>query len=131
MERREYTRVKVGAQGEFFLFEDGKVVYDFVGIVDNVCEGGLGIHVEREVYETVGVSLEVGQRISFQAYDANGYSIREEEGIFHGNAEVVRKIMHDNILEIGCKIDDRSAEFMEYVKDKKVYLYISALNKKR
>lgn len=129
MERREYTRVNVGAQSEFFLYEGENMICDFAGIIDNVSEGGLGILVEKDTYEQVGNKLEVGLSISFQAYDENGYSIEASEGAFSGRAEIVRKEPTEETLIVGCKIDETCNDFKEYVKDKKVYLYISSMRK--
>lgn len=127
MDRREFSRVEVGAQGAFYLRDDGKLIYEFTGIVDNVSEGGLGVLVENEIYEKVCSYLEIGQRFSFQAYDDKGYNMNEEEGSFYGEATVVRKTVANDTIMVGCKIDNTCEDFRKYVEGKKVYLYLKSI----
>lgn len=130
MERRVYTRIKVGADGAIFLQESEKSICEFAGIVDNVCEGGLGIILKNSDGNPDYNFLDIGQKISFHAYDNNGFNIEEAEGAFYGSAKIVRKSVVPDGLYLGCEIDLRSDDFQDYVKGKKVYLYVKSLKSK-
>lgn len=127
MERREYERINVETEGAFYIREEGKLVCDFTGVVDNVSEVGLCILVDTNEYDKLDSIIKSGQQISFHAYDENGFSIKEKEGTYYGEAEIVRISSADNILSLGCKIAENSKDFQQYVKGKKTYVYVKAL----
>lgn len=129
MERRDYSRIKVSAEGAFFVQENGKNIYDFSGIIDNVCEGGICIKLEKTDYKQIRDYLEIGKHISFQALDEKGYGVNHETGVFKGKVTVVRVDEDDDLVLVGCKIAGDCQEFQDYVKGKKIYMYMQAINR--
>lgn len=128
-ERRMYERIACGAKGAFFVQEDGELICDFAGTIENVSEGGACILIEQAEYEKANKVLEPGRNFSFQAYDDNGYSIHQEKGAFDGCMRIVRKIASENVLTLGCQVDGRNEKFQEYVTNKKTYNFIKSMSK--
>lgn len=131
MDRREYSRVDIGIEGSFYVHDKGNYVYEFVGTIENVSEGGIGVLVDTKEYEQITQLLNEGHNITFQAFDKEGFSIRQEEGIFDGKVEIVRKTISDGVISLGCKIEDNISEFQSYVENKKVVLYMESIKMKK
>lgn len=128
MNRREYERINSKTEGAFYVRKDGELIYDFVGVIDNISEEGICVFVNANEYKQVDSLLEMGQEISFQAFDEEGYGIEAESGAFHGHVQIVRKTMEGNQLTIGCKTVGNNNTFQEYVENKKTYLFIKSIN---
>lgn len=126
MNRRLYERVEVSIEGTFYRIQENSTE-EFSGTIINISENGIGILVDSNVYNTICAHIQVGDRIRFQAVDDSGASITEEIGIFQGNAEIVRSIVKNDGLEIGCKVSLQEFEFQEYVKNKKVLLFFETM----
>lgn len=129
-DRREYERIEVETQGQFFIRSETEFICEFAGIVKNVSEGGLCVQIDKPTYESVGKHLEPGQTLAFHSYDDKGFSMNEEAGIFQGEGKIVRTTIMDDSIDIGCQIDVKSKGFKEYVENKKVYLYVKAITKR-
>lgn len=128
MNRREYERIESGTEGAFYVRNNGELLYDFVGKIENISEEGICVLVDVNEYQKVDSLLQEGQQISFQAFDDSGYSLEEESGAFQGHVQVVRKNLEDGYLTLGCKTVGNNTLFQEYVENKKTYLFIKAMN---
>lgn len=129
MERREHSRINVRAQGAFILRDNGKLICEFSGTVENISEVGIGIHLEKEEYNRISSYLKAGQAISFQALDIGNSDSGEVSETFCGNGKIVRMTFTENGNILACRIDDDSQDFQRYVKNKKVALYVSLFEK--
>lgn len=127
-DRREYERIEVGIEGQFFVRSEDGFICEFAGIIDNVSEGGLCVQIDKLTYKKVGDFLEVGQTLGFHSYDDNGFSVNEQSGVFQGEAKIVRKSMTEDAIDLGCQIDAKSENFKQYVENKKVYLYVKSIS---
>lgn len=127
--RRLYERVELGIEGTFYLKQDDHTE-EFSGSIRNISENGIGVVLDPAVYESICEKIAIGNHIRFQALDEKGFSISEEVGIFQGSAEVVRSVVKNDGLEIGCKVSLQETEFQEYVKNKKVLLFFETMKER-
>ena len=124
MEKRLYQRVLVGLISNFIVQNNQPGFREFTGIIDDLSENGIKISVSDSNYSHIVEKLKVGDKISFQTLDE--YEIYGElrTDIFSGDAEVIRIDNDGADIIIGCKVYKSSKEFDEYVKNKKMALFM-------
>lgn len=124
MDRRYYQRAKVGVESLFFIEGNGPGLRDFEGILEDISEGGIRILVRKEQYKESVETIKVGSIISFQACDEYQMYNKTMTEIFMGKVEVLRIQKIGDDIHIGCKHVKLSQELEEYIRNKKVSVFL-------
>jgi len=123
MDRRYYSRTKIKIESIFFI-NDGPILTDFTGVIEDISEGGIRIFVDKERYkESVG-TIAVGTNIFFQAYDEYLLYDEKKQEVFSGEVEVIRIEESEDGVHYGCRLLRLSDELAEYINNKKVSEYM-------
>lgn len=124
MEKRLYQRVTVGITSNFIIQDNEPGYREFGGVIDDLSENGIRVSVTDSRYSHILDRIKVGDKITFQAFDEYEMYGELRTDVFTGETEVRHiKKEEDNII-IGCKVYKASEEFDEYVKNKKMALFI-------
>lgn len=124
MEKRLYQRVLVGLISNFIIKENEPGFREFNGIIEDLSENGIRIRIEDQSYLHIVEKIKVGDKILFQSIDEYEMYGDTRTDIFSGEARVIRKSSDDGNVIVGCKIDKSSDEYSEYVKNKKMALFM-------
>lgn len=124
VERRFYQRALIGLVGNFIIENKEPGSREFNGIIEDISECGIRICVEDDRFSNVTNNIQVGDTILFQSYDAYVLYDERHTDVFSGEAEVVRVETISGKLVIGCKIDKLSDALAEYIKNKKLAIFI-------
>ncbi len=131
MERRDFNRIKVHAEGSFVIENEGKFNTEFVGHIEDISEKGIKIRMDVQENENLLVAeriLRKGTRVHFQAMENFPLYGNEVTKIFNGTACVVYKDTREDCVVIGCEIKEMSDSVKEYIKDRKISRYMSRTN---
>lgn len=125
VERRNYRRVVVSLDSCFIIKDNEPGYREFNGVIEDLSECGIKIRVEDQRFAKIAGELSIGDKITFQSIDEFEMFNEMHTEVFSGEAEIVRIDSTSNELVIGCKVFSSSNEFNEYVKNKKMALYMS------
>ncbi len=131
MERRDFNRIKVHAEGSFVIESEGRFGTEFVGYIEDISEKGIKIRMDAGENENLFSAeriLNKGTRIHFQAMENFPLYGNEVTKIFNGTASVVYKETREDSVIIGCEIKEMSDSVREYIKDRKISRYMSRTN---
>lgn len=126
-ERRMYERVDVNIEGNFYPRKDTIPFWEITGTIDDVSEDGLKISVSFNKYEGLYEVLSEDDHISVQILDDVGLAKQEEIVIFYTDVIIKRKNLIADRIVLGCKADLHDMKYKEYVKKKKVRLFLGGL----
>ena len=124
VEKRLYQRVIGGINGNFIIRNKKLGCIEFTGVIDDLSENGIRISItDSNWFENVK-KIETGDKLLFQALDE--YKLHDEVrvDIFSAETEVIRLDDNGDSIVIGCKIYESSREFDEYIKNRKMALFI-------
>lgn len=128
MERRGCPRIKISADGVFYLGDKQIHVREFTGIVDDISESGLKIRLTEPVSEELLQNLSIGKEVRFQIVDEFELMGELKDDIISGAATIMRTEQSDSKYCIGCKFNAPSAELLYYVTDRKTYSFLQIIN---
>ena len=125
MDDRYYSRVTINLPSVFIVeCEDGAPV-EVGGVIHDISEDGLQICISKEEYATLTKAIEAGASIKFQAVDEYMVCSDTRVDIFQGTAEVKWSNDRDGEMSFGCKVNYIKPEFEEYVKNKKLAIFVN------
>ncbi len=124
MEKRLYQRVLVNLVSNFIVNKPDLGYKEFGGFVEDVSENGMKIRVEDKKYFPLAATIKIGDKISFQAVDEYKLYNKTRIDVFTGEALVVRVNKIDEAVSFGCRVIKPTEEFGEYVKNKKMALFM-------
>lgn len=125
MERREYQRIKTGnSKSMFYPYHDIGGFKEFPGFIDDISERGIGVLVKDEKYFVAIEELEIGEKLRFQAIDEYTLYNHGRVDIIHGEVEILRKESFFGAVKIGCKFTKYNTDLREYIKNRKVAVYL-------
>lgn len=115
MERRMYERIPSKIECIVYCNE---LTYEFRANIVDISEGGLRIRIGDEIANSI--NLTVNDNIRFQFVDNYEFLGELVSSCVTGYGRVVRF----SDASIGCCLTGRNNEFVDYVKSKKLMLYI-------
>ena len=128
MERRVYQRIHAeDVHGLFYPEHEVQGKLAFSASIENISEIGMGVIVTDEQFFAMMQELLVGTRLKFQFVDEYNLYNKEMVDVVEGNASLLRIEKHLDYYKLGCKFSEPNKDLAEYVKNKKVALYMSSL----
>ena len=124
MERRLYQRVFTKARSNFIVIDNPPGLREFGGVIDDVSENGIKISVSDPGCAHIISNINVESKIAFQAIDEYEVNGEVHAEVFSGEAKVIRIDKDKENVIIGCKVVEATKEFDEYVKNRKMALFI-------
>lgn len=125
LDRRYYQRTFIGLESNFIIHDNESGNREFVGIIEDISEGGIRIHVKEDAHKDVVATIRKGSVISFQSYDEYELYQEKKQEVFMGEVEVLRVDKTSEGLFFGCKLIRLTRDLEEYIKNKKIAVYIS------
>ena len=126
MDRRLYKRVPVSLLGDFILRGSEADQREFDGVIQDVSEGGIKFCVNGAEYPDLISAIQVGSKILFQSLDEYVFFKERRTDVFHGEVEVVRAEDIDGRMIFGCRMTKLLPDFANYVKHKKLSLFLES-----
>lgn len=124
MEKRLYQRILAGVISNFILKDNPPGHREFSGVIDDISENGIKISISDSSCSEIVTNIKVGNIIAFQALDEYEIYGEVRTEVFSGEAKVIRVDSEKDNIIIGCKVVKSSKEFDEYVKNKKMALFM-------
>lgn len=131
MDKRIFSRLRIGIEGVFIFQKDDVPPGDFAGHVIDISEGGFKISID---YKQCAESLDnVGEGDVIQYSIADEYTLFGEEklDIVSGKAKILRKTFENDNVVLGCKFIDRNNELEEYVLNRRTSVYMNNMEKNK
>lgn len=125
MERRYYRRISVDASGTLIL-KNG-ISSEVVGKISDISESGFKVIIDVAKYENVIMQINEGDEFDFQALEKFDLYGKENSSIFNGKAEIVRKMLVNSTLVLGCKMVGLTPSTEKYISDKRLSNYINGI----
>lgn len=125
MEKRLYRRIKVGLSSDFIIKYNPVGLREFGGYIDDLSENGIKISITNPFYSKIFSSIKTGNIIAFQSFDEYDMCGNRRIDVFSGEAKVVRVDSEGENTVIGCKIFEPTQEYEEYVKNKKMSMFVN------
>ena len=126
-ERRFFQRVDLELQCNLYLKGKGNGDNEFVGTILDVSEEGMKVSVSLREFQKLADEITEGSKLNFQAVDRMEKYGSERMFVLHGSACVVRIDEVDGMVVLGCKVYPGNASFDEFVRGKKVTLFLQQL----
>lgn len=131
MERRDYPRINISADGVFILKNDDTMYHEFSACISDISESGFKITLEKPNNSSILYKLNVDDMLSFNMVDKYKLFDEDVETILDGTAIIKRKINKDDCVILGCRFYNPSEELISYVSDKKTASFMSALKNRQ
>lgn len=125
LERRYYRRISVDASGTLIL-KNG-INSEVVGKIDDISESGFKVIIDITQNEKIMSMINEGDEFDFQALEKFDLYGKENSSIFNGKAVVVRKMLINTSLILGCKMNGLSPSTEKYISEKKLSSYIKSI----
>lgn len=123
MDQRRYERINIHIEGTFYVEVAGRQV-EFTGILKDISEGGVGIQITNGLSKDVLENIEVGTKMMFQSYDEYELLGEKHYDVISSDIVVVRKMTVDDNIIIGCTLLSLGYELDEYIKNRKLSLFM-------
>jgi len=129
MERREYERIPVAAEG-IFIFENRKNSNrEFAGIIKDICEGGFKIFVDNKNYAEIFTENTRGEKVHFNIVDEYKLFGENISALLAGEATVVRQDTIEDSIVLGCKCTELYKALEKYVSEMKMTRYLNRIQR--
>lgn len=115
----------MGTESNFIIRDNEPEMREFNGIIEDISEGGIRIRVTNEQFKDAVSTIKEGSVITFQSYDE--YKLYQElrQEVFMGEVEVLRVDKSATEMVFGCKFVRLTKDLEEYIKNKKVSVFIA------
>ena len=123
-DRRFFRRVDLELRCNLYLKERRKGENEFIGTLLDVSEEGMKVCIDKKEYRKVSSVITEGTELDFQAVDRVGICGAERMCILQGSARVLRVEEIDGRSLLGCKVYPGSASYDEFVRSKKVSIFL-------
>lgn len=115
----------MGTESNFIIRDNEPGMREFNGIIEDISEGGIRIRVTNEQFKDAVSTIKEGSVITFQSYDE--YKLYQElrQEVFMGEVEVLRVEKSATEMVFGCIFVRLTKDLEEYIKNKKVSVFIA------
>lgn len=127
MEKREYQRITISAEGIFHLDSIASIDREFFGTIEDISEGGLKLVIHKADNPNIQTKLKAGDSFHFQLIDEFDLFGNLVEEIISGTAIVKRIIDTGDSLIFGCAFKPSSDEIRDYVLNRRTSIYMKAI----
>lgn len=128
MERREYQRIHAeNVNGLFYPEREMQGKLSFPATIENISETGMGVLVTDEQFFAMMPELFIGTKLRFQFVDEYRLYNKDMMDVVEGDVCLLRIEKYPDCYKLGCKFSGPNKDLAEYVKNKKVALYMSSL----
>jgi len=131
MERRGCPRIKIFADGIFYLQNDEAPAFEFTGVVEDISESGLKVVLDNVDVNEVLPIFSSDSQISFQIIDEFELLGEIKDEVIRGSASVIRICSFPNKISLGCKFTQINKELLEYVTNRQTLSYINVMNSQK
>ena len=127
MEKREYQRVIHNVDAIFVLQAEEDCPKEFEGTITDISEGGFQVLADTS-FEAVDYVSE-GDTVHFSIPDDYQLFGEDISKIVTGKVTIIRKIVKDGKVILGCKYIKCDDDIDKYVLDRKMLLYMKHFKK--
>jgi len=125
-DRRLYQRITIGAISQFLMTTGTELQKDFEGVIDNICEDGIGISVNTPSWFDTLDHVGIGDELYFQGIDEYVSCMKKKSDVFIGKAQIVRMIKNKDNYYLGCSITSNNSNLQEYIRKRKIAYFIDS-----
>ena len=126
-DRRLYQRITIGAISQFLMTTGDELQKDFEGIIDNICEDGIGITVNKNSWFDTLDHVGIGDELYFQGFGEYVSCMKKRSDVFIGKAQIVRMIKNETGYYLGCSITSNNSNLQEYIRKRKIAYFIDSM----
>lgn len=129
MERREYQRINISAEGAFVFLNTDSTYRECQGLIEDISENGIKILLSNSLSDKSLPSISDDASLHFQAVDNYDLYGNKKTALIMGKAKVVRQELQDDFIVLGCRVSEYTSELVNYnyVSERKLSHYINSL----
>lgn len=131
MERRDYPRINISADGVFILKSQETMQHEFSACVSDISESGFKITLDKSDNSSILYKLNVDDMLGFNIVDSYDLFGEEVDTILDGTAIIKRRINTNDSIILGCRFYNPSEELITYVTNKKTASFMSSLKNRQ
>lgn len=129
MDKRLYQRIFCHVECILLSANENASPCEIEGVIVDMSESGIKISFDKSNSSSPLPCLNVNDPIHFQAFEEYEVLGEQKEALISGDAIIIRIIDNEDTVEIGCKYTKRCDELDEYIKDRKVSLFLKGMSK--